>query len=289
MKKALWLLLLSLFFLSFSAYAEAERQACHLAASVLNDGTGDSITPKNGGTYAALPLATLQDEDLLTITTTSGTLRYLTLHARYQNAVWKTIYTGPLTEFPVSSYLAAYKKDPSCTHVIVSVNSAHEKYDPLACKANIRICSVQKENPNASVAPAPPLRTRKVAFKTYNGYFLCAENGGGQALVANRSHAKEWETFTLVSLPGDKQIALKAYNGQFIRAEGGGSQALIADRSTPGDGTTFTLINMSGEDRVALQSPGGLYVCAENGGGGTVVVNRSAASIWETFTLIPME
>lgn len=289
MKKSLWILILSLFFLSFSAYAQTESHTCRLAASIVNDGSGDSITKKSGGNYAAILLDTLQDEDILTVTNTSGTLRYLTLHARYQNGVWKTIYTGPLTEFPVRTYLATYKKDPTCTHVIVSVNGAHEKYDPLACKANIRICSVRPESPSATVTPAPALRTRKVAFKTHNGHFLCAESGGGQALVANRSHAREWETFTLIPMPGDNKVALQAYNGQFVRAEGGGGRALIADRTTPGENETFTLVRMAGENSIALQTANGLYVCAENGGGGTVVANRPAASTWETFTLIPLE
>ena len=35
----------------------------------------------------------------------------------------------------------------------------------------------------------------KVALQAYNGQYVCAEGGGGQALVANRNWIQQWETF----------------------------------------------------------------------------------------------
>jgi hypothetical protein len=43
---------------------------------------------------------------------------------------------------------------------------------------------------------APSTKTG-ITLRTCNGYFLCAENGGGGAVNANRPSAGEWETFTI--------------------------------------------------------------------------------------------
>ena len=36
-----------------------------------------------------------------------------------------------------------------------------------------------------------------VSFRTHNGHYLCAENGGGSILVADRTEIQDWEKFTL--------------------------------------------------------------------------------------------
>ena len=85
----------------------------------------------------------------------------------------------------------------------------------------------------------------KVSLRSSNGKFICAEGGGGGAVVANRGALGAWETFTLHDLNGGNLV----------------------------DG-----------NKVTLQAANGKYVCAEGGGGGAVVANRGAVGAWETFT-----
>jgi len=42
----------------------------------------------------------------------------------------------------------------------------------------------------------------QIHLKTVNGHYVCAENGGGGLVVANRREARERETFTLYDLTG---------------------------------------------------------------------------------------
>ena len=123
--------------------------------------------------------------------------------------------------------------------------------------------------------------SRTIAFRVYNGQFVCAEGGGGQALVANRDWTRQWETFNLIDL-GNNKVALQAYNGQFVCAEGGGGQALVANRDWARQWETFNLIDL-GNNKVALQAYNGQFVCAEGGGGQALVANRDWIREWETF------
>ena len=36
-----------------------------------------------------------------------------------------------------------------------------------------------------------------IHLRAYNGQYVCAEDGGGGEVVANRDKAQEWETFTV--------------------------------------------------------------------------------------------
>jgi len=123
-----------------------------------------------------------------------------------------------------------------------------------------------------------------VALRAYNSQYLCAEGGGGGAVVANRNAIGAWETFKLIDR-GNGNVALRAANGQYVCAEGGGSGAVVANRNAIGAWETFKLIDR-GNGNVALQAANGQYVCAEGGGGGAVVANRNAIGAWETFKLI---
>ena len=124
--------------------------------------------------------------------------------------------------------------------------------------------------------------SRNMALRAYNGQYVCAEGGGGQALVANRNWVQAWETFGLVDL-GNNKVALQAYNGQYVCAEGGGGQVLVANRNWVQTWETFGLVDL-GNNKVALQAYNGQYVCAEGGGGQALVANRNWVQAWETFS-----
>jgi hypothetical protein len=123
--------------------------------------------------------------------------------------------------------------------------------------------------------------SKKIALQVANGQYLCAENGGGSFLVANRDLIQAWETFGLIDL-GENKVALQAINGQYVCAENGGNSNLVANRDWILAWETFGLIDL-GENKVALQAINGKYVCAENGGGSDLVANRDWILKWETF------
>ncbi|MBL9041547.1 MAG: hypothetical protein JNM83_08090 [Myxococcales bacterium] len=124
-----------------------------------------------------------------------------------------------------------------------------------------------------------------VSLRASNGQYVCAEGGGGQAVVAHRNAAGVWETFNVIYLD-QSRVALQTYNGMYVCAEGGGGQALVANRSAIGGWETFTLLDR-GDGQVALQAYDGQYVCAEGGGGQALIANRAAIGPWETFALSP--
>lgn len=116
---------------------------------------------------------------------------------------------------------------------------------------------INANDPNGSLE-----HDTRVNLKAANGLYVCAENGGGQELVANRSTAGPWETFILKrkagfgSLQPNDQIGLQASNGLYVCAESGGGQPLIADRPNFGSWETFgTKISVpwTGKKRVRVE------------------------------------
>jgi len=122
-----------------------------------------------------------------------------------------------------------------------------------------------------------------VALRASNGQYVCAEGGGGQAVVANRDAIGEAESLNLIYLDTNR-VALQVNNGMYLCAEGGGGQALVANRTAIGAWETFALMDRGG-GQVALQAYNGEYVCAEGGGGQVLIANRGAVGPWETFAL----
>lgn len=132
--------------------SKVAQPGCRTLAQVYTDGSGDRRTKKRGGNYTAIKLDSLRNDQTIRVEAVSGRLTYVTLHARYQGGSWRTIYKGPKTEFPVGQYIASYKKDTNCTHVNISVNGAHEKYDPVACRANVLVCGAPDKPESKKIA-----------------------------------------------------------------------------------------------------------------------------------------
>jgi hypothetical protein len=94
------------------------------------------------------------------------------------------------------------------------------------------------------------LRANNVNLRTYNGEYVCAENGGGDGVVANRQVASIWETLSIGlctaradhSINTGDQVYLKTYDGaHYLCAEGGGGRELVANRTAVGPWETFTI------------------------------------------------
>ncbi|MCU4748835.1 MULTISPECIES: alpha/beta hydrolase [unclassified Streptomyces] len=99
----------------------------------------------------------------------------------------------------------------------------------------------------AESGPAVALRSAA------NGQYVCAENAGAEALIANRPTVGPWERFELVDAGGGS-VALRALvNGQYVCAENAGASPLIANRSAVGPWETFTRIN-NGDGSISLRA-----------------------------------
>lgn len=140
-----------------------------------------------------------------------------------------------------------------------------------------------------------------IFLRSNNGQYLCAEDGGGGVLVANRMTPSSWETFAIVDpygppLNSGNRVSIQTYNGHYVCAEGGGGGEVNATRDQPLDWETFTVLHADGsageignEQQIALQASNGQYLSAVDGGGREILANASAVNIWETFTVQVLE
>ncbi len=102
-----------------------------------------------------------------------------------------------------------------------------------------------------------------VTIQAENGQYLCAENGGGSTLVANRNYAGSWETFVI-----DDSLV---YNDGWS----------ISIKST--ENPKFLCWNNQAAARVLFASYGWQTAYSSNA---SLVVNRDYAGSWETFRFV---
>lgn len=134
---------------------------CRRAGEIYTDGTGNRQTKKRGGTYLTITKAELPLNSSININVLSGHLSYVTVHARYDTGIWKTAYQGPLTSFSVNRHFKSFLDNPNCTHLVISVNGAHEQYEPIACRAEVNICRKDGARDSAK----PPLVSKSGSFQ----------------------------------------------------------------------------------------------------------------------------
>ncbi len=138
----------------------------------------------------------------------------------------------------------------------------------------------------------------KVTLRTYDGkHFVCAENGGGQGLIADRTEAHQWETFDLSGpLLYGGRVNLRTYDGiHYVCATNGGGQGLEVNRTEAREWESFRTIGPGGKadgspvhsgEGISLQTYDGKhFVCADNGGGQGLIADRIEAHQWETFNV----
>jgi len=126
-----------------------------------------------------------------------------------------------------------------------------------------------------------------VGILAVNNRFVCANNGGGSDLIANRTWIRAWEIFRLYQLTPDN-IALQTNNMNYVCAEGSGGRELVANRNRIDIWETFTVHKQAG-NRISLQANNGQFVCAEDGGATHLMANRWDMLAWETFEFIPLK
>ncbi len=119
-----------------------------------------------------------------------------------------------------------------------------------------------------------------IYLQSNNGYYVCAENGGGTVLIANRYKPLGWETFTIEKkdksnekIRADDEILLKASNGKYVAAPlFGVDSKLIANfdynsANNAFTGGCFTIEKSDGApgeigdgDKIKIKSKNGQYV-----------------------------
>ncbi len=79
----------------------------------------------------------------------------------------------------------------------------------------------------------------RVALRTRLGQYVCAENGGGREIVANRTAVGPWEAFMIKQLTGKTEpkggvasVALHAYNGEVVRVDPAGNAGILSATTT---------------------------------------------------------
>lgn len=119
-------------------------------------------------------------------------------------------------------------------------------------------------------------------LRSSSGLYVCAENGGGGEVLANRTAAGPWETWT-VHTYDDGRVSLQAHDGHFLTAELDDTVRARALESGDWERFTYEVRDVG----VAFLSHHGKYLCAEGGGGREVIANRvpgpTVPGEWEFF------
>jgi hypothetical protein len=119
-----------------------------------------------------------------------------------------------------------------------------------------------------------------------NGKYVCADNGGGSALIANRPTCSTWEQFNVINA-GNGYVALQSLaNNKYVSADYYGNNPLIANRPTYSTWEQYTLTFGGNPGFMAIQAlVNNKYVCADNGGASPLIANRTAYGTWEQFNV----
>jgi len=120
-------------------------------------------------------------------------------------------------------------------------------------------------------------------LKSANGFFLCAEGGGGDIARVDRESAGPWEQWR-VHTYDDGRVSLQASDGHFLCAEPDGK--VVINRSQSGEYERFTIeVRDVG---VAFKSYHNTYLQAPEGGGTPALVrcvgdDPTLPGVWEFF------
>ncbi|XP_061345004.1 probable glucan 1,3-beta-glucosidase A [Gastrolobium bilobum] len=109
--------------------------------------------------------------------------------------------------------------------------------------------------------------------------YLCAENGGGTVVVANRTKASGWETFRLWRV-NESTFNFRVSNKQFVRLDNQvGGNKLVANSDSPSDMEAFQIVrNDDDPNRIRIRAPNGLFLQATSE---TIVIADYEGSSWD--------
>uniref|UniRef100_J3N249 Uncharacterized protein n=1 Tax=Oryza brachyantha TaxID=4533 RepID=J3N249_ORYBR len=90
--------------------------------------------------------------------------------------------------------------------------------------------------------------------------YLCAEQGGGTILVANRTSASGWETFKLWRID-ENTFNLRVFDNHFVTVASDGA-TVVATVASPGAGEAFHLVRNDDQTRARIRAPNGRFLQA---------------------------
>lgn len=118
-----------------------------------------------------------------------------------------------------------------------------------------------------------------------NGKYVCADNGGSSPLIAVKTAASLWETFTLVRNNDGTYSFLAQVNNLYVCADNYGLNPLIANRTNASGWESFVIYQNGDGSYSFLSKANNQYVCADNAGAKALIANRNSASTWESFDI----
>jgi aryl-phospho-beta-D-glucosidase BglC (GH1 family) len=97
------------------------------------------------------------------------------------------------------------------------------------------------------------------------GKYLCAESGGGNIIVANRSSASGWETFSMWRI-NETTFQLRVFNRQFMGVDTAGNGInIVAVSNTAGAAQTFEIVRKSDNlNRIRIKASNGFFLQARS-------------------------
>ncbi|XP_052133779.1 probable glucan 1,3-beta-glucosidase A [Oryza glaberrima] len=111
--------------------------------------------------------------------------------------------------------------------------------------------------PNKDLLDGTQLQFKSVTQNMY----LCAEQGGGTILVANRTSASGWETFKLWRINEDT-FDLRVFDNLFVTVAGDGV-TVVATVASPGPGEAFQIVRNGDKTRARIRAPNGMFLQAK--------------------------
>ena len=120
-----------------------------------------------------------------------------------------------------------------------------------------------------------------------NGKVVCAENGGSETIVANRSSCGgAWETFQIVN-NNDGTVSLRSVsNGKYVCAVIDEKNQLLPRSGSIGTWEKFIIEKISNGEYALYSLANGKYVQANlNDGGKLFATSESVAGAWEVFDI----
>ena len=120
-----------------------------------------------------------------------------------------------------------------------------------------------------------------------NGQVVCAENGGSETIVANRSSCGgAWETFQIVN-NNDGTVSLRSVsNGKYVCAVIDEKNQLLPRSGSIGTWEKFIIEKISDGEYALYSLANGKYVQANlNDGGKLFATSETVAGAWEVFNI----
>ncbi|CAN1181580.1 Probable glucan 1,3-beta-glucosidase A [Linum perenne] len=111
--------------------------------------------------------------------------------------------------------------------------------------------------PNKDFLDGTQLQLKSVTV----GKYLCAENGGGSIIVANRTSASGWESFRLWRM-NETSFGIRVFDGKFV---GLGANGVDVVATSDGIGERFEIVRRGSDDgnRIRIKAGNGMFLQAK--------------------------